>query len=184
MLRFLRQILQLVLRPANGWEDVAADSEAAATEAARVYKADFIPLIGICSASALVRILYGTDFLGAFAQGLVMFVALFLSYYIACWVLASWMPRLTGEQAEDTGRYQLMVIYTLSIIALVCLLANIVKVRLAILDFLPLYAVFVLWKGCRFAGVRQEKEGLFMLLSTACIIGSFYILSFIFNSLI
>ncbi len=184
LLRFLRQILQLVLRPANGWEDIAADLGAEPGEAERVYRADFLPLISICSASSLVRILYGADFLGAFSQGLVMFVALFLSYYIACWVLASWMPGIAGRGSDDSRRYQLMVMYTLAIIALVGLLVNVVKVRMAILSFLPLYTVFVLWKGCRFAGVPQPKEGLFMLLSTACILGSFYGLSFVFNSLI
>lgn len=183
VLRFLRQILQLVLRPANGWEDVSSDLGAEPGVVSRIYRGDFIPLIGVCSASSLVRVLYGTDFLGALAQGLVTFVALFLSYYIACWVLASWMPRLASNDG-DSGRYQVMVMYTLSVIALAGLLVNIVKVRLAILDFLPLYTIFVLWKGCRFAGVGPEKEGLFMLLSTACILGSYYILSFIFNSLV
>ncbi len=186
LLRFLRQILQLVLRPTNGWEDIAADFESAPGEAERVYRADFLPLIAGCSASSLIRILYGVDFLGAFCHGLVMFVALFLSYYIACWVLASCMPRLSGVVVvdENSRRYRLMVMYTLAIIALVGLLENIVKVRMAILTFLPLYTVFVLWKGCRFVEVPQQQEGVFMLLSTACILGSFYGLSFAFNRLI
>ena len=74
--------------------------------------------------------------------------------------------------------------YTLSIIALIGLLVNAVKVRIAILDFLPLYTVFVLWKGCGFLGVDPRKEGLFMLMSTGCVLGSYYGLSFIFNSLV
>ena len=184
MLKFLRQILQLVLRPANGWEDVASDLGSDPDEAARVYRDDFLPLIGVCSASSLARMFYGVDFLGALAQGIVMFVALFLSYYIACWVMASWMPRLTGENRGDTRRNQLAVMYTLSIIALIGLLVNAVKVRIAILDFLPLYTVFVLWKGCGFLGVDPRKEGLFMLMSTGCVLGSYYGLSVIFNSLV
>lgn len=173
-----------MLRPANGWEDVDADLGASPEEASRVYRSAFLPLIGVCSASSLVRIFYGVDFLGALALGLVNFVSLFLSYYIACWVLAAWMPRLAGDNDGDTRRYQLLVMYTLAIVALVCLLVNVVKIKIAILSFLPLYTVFVLWKGCRFAGVRPENEGLFMLMSTACILGSFYGLSFLFSSLI
>lgn len=173
-----------MLRPANGWEDVADDFGNTPEEAARVYRDKFLPLVAVCSASSFVPMLYGVHFLDALSRGLVMFVALFLSFYIASWVMATYMPRLTDGNGSGSSRYQLMVMYTLAIIAIVGLIANIVKVRIAILNFLPLYTVFVLWKGCRFAGVSVQKEGLFMLLSTGCILGSYYGLSFIFNSLI
>lgn len=178
--------MQLVLGPANGWEDVADDLAETPEEARRVYRERFLPLVAVCSASSFVPMLYGVHFLDALSRGLVMFVSLFLSFYIASWVMATYMPRLTDDETTDNGssRYQLMVMYTLAIIAIIGLIANIVKVRIAILNFLPLYTVFVLWKGCRFAGVSARKEGLFMLLSTGCILGSYYGLSFIFNSLI
>ncbi len=184
MLTFLQQILQLILRPYNGWEDVAASFDLNPDDVERFYRGAFLPLIVACSLSSLFRMVYGADFLGALAHGLVMFVALFLSYYVSCWVFDSYMRLLSDNDDYDIGRYRLMSMYVLAIVSLLGLLVNIVKVHLAILDFLPLYTIFILWKGCRFAGVDSKNEGLFMLMSTGCILGSYYGLSFIFNSLI
>jgi len=63
-------------------------------------------------------------------------------------------------------------------------LSNVVKVRIALIEFLPLYVVFIIWKGWKYVGVEERNLGLFMIMATVSILGSAYLISFLLNALI
>jgi hypothetical protein len=67
---------------------------------------------------------------------------------------------------------------------MIFLLGNVIKVKLALIQFLPLYVIFIIWKGAHFVGISNEDIGPFMLMACGSMLGTVYGLSFIYNILI
>lgn len=192
MFRYLGNILQLIISPQKGWEDVEdrdtrADGRPGDIDIRYQYTRCFLPLILLCALSAFIRVAYegGIDFLGALQMVIIQFFSLFLSYHIAVYAFSILMPRILGtERTPDQRRDALMVMYCISVIALIFLLGNVIKVRLALISFLPFYVMFIIWKGAEFVGVPERNIGAFMLLAAASVLGAVYGLSFLFTILI
>lgn len=188
--QFLKLLFQIILSPARGWEDVDEALLDRRLNVRSCYLGGFLPLIITVSLAAFVRMAYtgGPDFLSALARCIVDFISLFLSYHLSIYVISSLMPRFIDPDYEDYGRDQrrlaLTSMMSVAFIGLVFLVGNLIKVRVAILDFVPLYAVFIIWKGCRFLGISARQEGLYMIVSSAAILGSVYLLSLIFSTLV
>jgi hypothetical protein len=192
MLKFLGNIIQLIFSPQKGWEDLSdgdyrADGRRGNIDVRNLYLRNFIPLIVFCSLTFFVRVLFenGPDFLKALQVVIIQFFSLFLSYHVAVYVFSAMLPRIVraGEQ-PDQRRAAIMILYCISVIALIFLIGNIIKIKLALISFLPFYAIFIIWKGATFIGIPEENIGPFMLMSSLSVLGSIYGLSFIFNLLI
>ena len=160
-------------------------------ESARQFRFGFLPCIAVCACSSFVKMLYngGPGFLGALQMAIITFVSLFLATQSARYAFSVYMPRLCGKTGLDDGGYSkgrsmLMIMYCLTFLGLITLVANIVKVRIALIEFLPLYVVFIIWKGWKFVGVEERNLGLFMIMATVSILGSAYLVSFLLNAII
>lgn len=192
MFKFLGNIIQLVFSPQKGWEDLEeddyrSDGRRGRIDIRRLYTRCFLPLIAICSATSFTRMLFegGPDFLGALQMAIIEFFSLFLSYHLDVYVFSWMMPRLLDNgQQPDQRRDAIMVLYCISVIALIFLLGNIIKVRLALIQFLPFYVIFIIWKGGDFIGVPERSVGPFMLMASASVLGAVYGLSFLFHILV
>lgn len=192
MFKFLGNIIQLVFSPQRGWEDLEADDyrgdgRRGAIDIRRLYTRCFLPLVALCALTSFVRMLFdgGPDFLGALQTAIIEFFPLFLSYHLAVYVFSWIMPRLVGEgEQPDQRRDAIMVLYSISVISLIFLLGNVIKVKLALIQFLPFYVIFIIWKGADFVGVPQQNVGQFMLMASASVLGAVYGLSFLFNILV
>ena len=190
MAQFLKLLFQLILNPAKGWEDVEDALIDRRLNVRAAYIRGFMPLIVCASLAAFIRMLYpgGPDFLSALSRAIIDFVALFLSYHLSIYVISSMMPRFfdpaDADLARDQRRLALTSMMALAFVSLVILVSNAIKVRIAILDFVPLYAIFIIWKGCGFLGISHRQEGLYMIVSSAAILGSVYLLPIFFQSLV
>lgn len=221
MLEYVKHLLQLIVSPAQGWEDIACDERRAfrrdaqelrygtpasnvegVTQAeideyvenewenARVrglYTRCFLPLTGVCAMSAFVRMLYsdGPGFLKALQLALISFVTLFLSSQVSRYIFGWVMPRLNGWRSDAaTWRSMLLTMYTLSFLALVTLVENVVKVRISLLDFLPFYSAFIVWKGAKFMLIEEKNVLAYVAVATVTLLGSEYVLSNIFKAII
>ena len=192
MWKFLGNIIQLIISPASGWEDIAADDRRTdgrrgLTDIRKVYLGSFLPLIAVCAATYFLRMLYtgGPDFLQALQQTIIQFFSLFLSYHIAIYVFSLALPRLMSiDEQPDPRRSALLKMHCISVIALVFLLGNLIKVNVALIQFLPIYVIFIIWKGATYMGVPDRNLGLYMIMASATILGAVYGLSFLFNVLL
>lgn len=190
MLKFLANIIQLIFSPLKGWEDIEdADSRADSRGYINIrslYLGCFLPLILICSLSAMLRMIYGDGFLAVLQVAIIEFFSLFLSYHLAVYIFSWLMPSIMKEDKGliDQRREAMMVMYCISVIALIFLLGNVIKVKLALIQFLPLYVVFIIWKGARFVGVPDRAVGHFMIMASIAILGAVYGLSSLFSMLI
>lgn len=191
MLKYIANIIQLVFSPQKGWEDLAeddrrSDGRRGDIDIRRLYTHCFLPLVIFCSLTAFVKMLFegGPDFLGALQNAIIDFFSLFLSYHLAVYIFSWTMPRLCGpHEPTDHRRAAMMIMYCISVIALIFLLGNMIKVRLALIQFLPFYVIFIIWKGADYVGVPPRSIGLFMLMASASVLGAVYGLSYLFHVL-
>jgi membrane protein len=184
---FLKYLFQIILSPAEGWNDMAYDLNMNRVNVRQFYLRSFLPLVAICSASIFIRLIYGADWLLCMASAIGEFVSFFLTYHLAIYIISWFMLRLVDADArdkQDQRRLAVVVMMSVSFIALVAMVTNIIKVKIGLLSFLPFYVVFILWKGCGFLTVDRRQEGLFMIVASASLLGAYYLLSFIFNALL
>ena len=208
---YLKNLIQLVFSPSKGWEDVQASVErdfaesresdmATAPGEAEVseeaweerramhdYYSCFLPIAGITACSAFVRMMYdgGPNFLMALQNALITFVSLFLGSQIARYGFQFYMPKMVSRgRPVRRGRLMTMTMFCLTFLGLITLVANIVKVRIALIEFLPFYVIFIIWKGWKYVGVDPQQEGLFMITATALILGATYLISFLLHALV
>lgn len=190
MLRFFGNIIQLIFSPQSGWEDLERDDlrpdgRRGDIDIRHLYLRCFLPMILLCSLTSFVRIAYGLDFLGALQGTIIEFFSLFLSYHLAVYLFSWLMPRIMDpDQRPDHRRDAIMIMYCIAVIALIFMLGNIIKVKLALIQLLPFYVVFIIWKGAKYIGVPERSLGEYMFIASASILGAVYGLSFLFYILI
>lgn len=189
MLKYIANILQLIISPQKGWEDLEDDDyrddgKRGAIDIRRLYTGCFLPWIAFCSLTIFVRLIYDGPFQvsTAIVRAIIEFFSMFLSYHLAIYIFSWWMPRLVSEDTlPDMRRDAIMVMYCISIIALIFMVGNVIKVNIALISFLPFYVMFIIWKGSEFLDVPRHNIGGFMFMASAAILGTVYGLKFLFN---
>jgi len=162
----------------NAWEEAWAN---------RNFRRCFLPIISIFALSWLVRALYGTDdLLSCIQKAIVTFVTLFLASQFARYIFMAYLPRMLAAEivAEPKGRWFAMIMQCLTFLGVITMVSNIVKAHLALIEFLPFYVIFIIWKGWKFAGIDEKNIGLYMIITTLSILGPAYLLSLLLNALI
>lgn len=199
---YLRNMLQLVFAPSRGWEDLEAeetgmDGEGARRRALGIFHRCFLPIAGVCAASRFVRLLYGDGggVLGAVQGAIVAFVSLFLAAQFARWAMQIAMPQIMETRTEpgsgeagrslwNRARVLELICYSLTFLGFVELLDNVVKVHIALLAFLPIYVVFIIWKGGAYLKVPPHNVLMYVIIATTAIAGSAYFISFLLQAVI
>ena len=161
---YLKNLVQLVLSPGKGWEDVSASHADDRGE----LLASFYRLLAVCSLSEFVQVLYGkTDILTAVGLTLAMFGSYFISYFAARAVIDHYMERF-GEASP--ARISGFVIYWLGLLVIIELIENLLPTDLTLVKFLPLFVGLILYRGSVYMSVRQGSEFGFLCLSAVAVI--------------
>ncbi len=173
MLRFLRNILQLILNPASGWEDVSYEGTDSDLLAAR----GMYPLMALAAVTVFVQGIYTPVFeLGALLQlALVCFVALLATYYVGVALFDMFVSQFATTEVS-TNKSRTIAIYDVSILALIQIIENIVPIDIIILQFLPAFIAIVLWRAKTYLTINKGKEGIFILFAIGSLILPWYVL--------
>lgn len=163
MLSFLKYLIQLVLSPANGWEDIASESP----QPRALMRGGLVPLLCLTAASEFCALFWerGVQLGTVVIRALVDFGAYFVAVYIARLVFDMYMERAVGRKV-DTDRCGVLAVMAVGIMVLIQLVDNICPWHLILLRFLPLYAVLVLYKGAKYLDVPPQRDISFLLLAT------------------
>lgn len=163
MLIFLKYLIQLVLSPAHGWEDIAAESP----QPRALMRSGLVPLLCLTAASEFCALFWERGVtVGAVAiRAMVDFGAYFVAVYVARLVFDVYMDRTISRHA-DPGRCNVLAVMAVGIMVLIQLVDNICPWHLILLRFLPVYAVLVLYKGAAYLDVPPQREISFLVLAT------------------
>ncbi|MDE6198074.1 MAG: hypothetical protein K2F91_09450 [Muribaculaceae bacterium] len=168
MLTFLRYLLQLILAPAKGWEDI----EASDPDPELLTRKALYPLTGIAAATEFLALFYsrGTGLPEVLMRATALFGTYFTAVFIARLIFELYLGRLTTA-APDSRRTSTMTVCGIGLMVLVRMLENCLPWNLVLLKFLPIYVVLVLYKAIPYIGVRRDSELSFTGLAAAAIVG-------------
>lgn len=177
MLQFLKNLIQLILSPTKGWEDVSASL----SSPDKLVHDAFFPLLGFASLSEFVKLFYHGH--GGFVTVLELAIALFGSYLVSFYVgrllLEHYLkPLVSGE--INTTKIGTFTLYALGLMILIEIIENVLPTDLTLVRFLPLFVALILYKGTAYMSVKQDHELRFLCIAVASLIvvpiGIFFIL--------
>ena len=179
MKEFLKSLLQLILSPRNGWEDI----EKAALRPSQLLGRGLFPLMALAAVSVFAQALFlhHVVFLKLFMRMIITFVVYFISYFFSTFVLSLTPLVAESSQPDEDERAQTFTIYTLGLLALISIVVNLLPVTPLVLFFLPCYVALVQWKGCAYMRIPEGKQGLFMTVAIPGVLLPPYIFYFVFS---
>lgn len=147
-------MMQLMLSPLRGWEDVAAcDSDPAV-----IVRKGVIPSFVIAALSIFAQLLFHLrlDIVDLLVAACVIFVSYFVTLAFASRVfyakILKWNPDV------DRERCQTVVAYALGLMALTTTVCNFMPITLGLGYLLPLAITLVVWKAMAYLSIPEAKE--------------------------
>jgi len=178
MLTYLKSMLQLVLAPKEGWEDISIDDR----EPSTISVAGFYPLIGLTALTAFVGAAYhsGLPFSDMLVQCVVIIFKYILAYFTGLWTFDALMPEYTVEE-PDQRRIQTYLIYCVSLLAVIGLISNCLPRPLAVVQFMPLYVLLIMWRGADYLDIRPGCHLSFMIMAACSMMIPPTVISILYN---
>jgi len=179
--RYLLNMLQLLLSPRRGWEDIAV-CDSPDTD---ILRRGFIPLLIITSLTYLPGLWYhaGATLVGTIESMIACFVRFLVSYYIASFCFSLYVPSCTDGQLSVSKNHTL-ILYSLGLLCVFSILINLLPMVPDMLYLLPVYVLFVMWRAITYMEVVFTGVMRFMLLSLVAVVLPPFLLQYLFNLVI
>ena len=179
--RYLLDMLQLILSPRRGWEDIAIDN----ASPRRLLHAGFLPFIILTALTCLPGLWYHSDATlpGVIGRAIACFVKYLAGYYLALFFFSLYMPSCTGGEVSP-NKNATFIIYSLGLIAVFNILTNLLPMVPDMLYLLPVYLIFIMWRGITYMEVKFNGVMTFMILNILTVIITPFLLQYLFNLII
>lgn len=168
MFAYLKYILQLLLSPGRGWDDIGADAPAAPA----LLRGGLYPLLAIAAITEFLGLLWerGLGFWSVLIRSIVDFGAYFISIFVARLLFELYFPAMCDGDVRKE-RVSLFIIFSLGIMVVFQIIDNVLPWDIVFLRFLPLYAVLVIYKAENYLGVASHSQMRFLLLGAGATVG-------------
>lgn len=168
MLHYLKLMLQILMAPQRGWEDVEADGETSR----HTLLCGLLPLVGVAALTVGFSAFYELrpSLPQLLIRAVVSFASYMISYFIGVTVLVYSLPHLSNSGRVNRERVELFSAYCTGMMAAIGILQNLLPMELTLLQFLPIYVVVVICLGRNFVDVGEQNIFRFAAVSIAGII--------------
>ncbi len=155
MLLFLRNILQLILAPSRGWEDISACD----TDIATLQRKGMYPLIIAAALSVFVRLIYdpALSIPVLVVMALVVLVSFFGCYFLSVVSFKSMFYRYCSHEPNE-NKYSTVILYVISLLCLSEIICNAMPVKLGLEYLLPMAVGMIMWKANVYLSVDEDKD--------------------------
>lgn len=177
MLQYLKNIIQLILSPTKGWEDISASLSSPDKLARDAY----FPMLLVVALTEFIRIFYNDSvgFVTALELAIALFGSYFVSFYIARLIFEYYLKQLVIGDINTT-KISIFTLYGLGMMLMIEAIENIIPTDLTLIKFLPLFVALILYKGSAYMSVKADYEIRFLCVTIATLIvvpmGIFWIL--------
>ena len=164
---YIRHILQLLLSPARGWEDISG----AVQPAEDIQRRGFFPWIAVSGLSEFLRLFYGVHggFFAVFLSAIAMTATLFVSLYFARLIMDIALPRYVDSKIS-VAKINVFATYMMGINGLFLIIANALPASMTFTRFLPILSIVVMFKASVYLAIREENLMAFLGIATAAVI--------------
>jgi len=176
---FFKHIIQLLLSPSRGWEDI---SEAGRT-VDDIRRSGYYPLIAITALSEFLRLFYAghPHFIHLLLSGIAIAGTMFASLYLGRLLLDMTLAKCTDGHL-NVVKIDCFITYLLGIDCLFLIFANAMPAHMTFINFLPLLSLIVIFKATQYLSIRDDSRLNFTVLAIIAVIvipialGSFLLL--------
>lgn len=151
-------MIQLIISPDNGWEDVLQSSN--------TMRARFMMgwMIVIAAISCFVALFYDPHIsvLSIVQHAIVIMVVYWATVFIADFVLSWSFPRF-NEGVVDDRNMSIVISYTVSLLTIQTLLTSLLPVTFAMLELWPVYVVVILWRAMKSFQFDSKYTGRYLM---------------------
>lgn len=181
-MRKIATVFRLIVSPQATWSRIFKSSSSASLERTMYY-----PLVGLLAVSSFMILVYNPmSTLHMAIIGAVMeFVAFFLGYVVASFLISILLPKLqqAGKVTTD-GRVRTFVIYNMSILVLIELVRNLLPTDdMPLLYIFTLYILYVIFRSVKFFSLESDKEAVFTVCAFLIIVALPYVVLMLINKL-
>ena len=179
MRHYLKNILQLLLSPVHGWEEVSRDGHVPEYIATH----GLYPLIGLASVTYFIQGIYAVQFelVTLLQHALAVFMSLFLSFFIGKLGLETFTARYVDTGKLNVFKTDALAAYIIGILSVLQIVGNALPVHTVLVYLLLVFAVIVLWKSCRYLDIAVEKETYFTAMAIGVLIAPKILLDILFS---
>lgn len=166
------------MSPRNGWEDIAYDDP----DIHKLIAGGLIPWLVLTAATSLIGFIYADSFalLPALHGVICTFLMFFIAYYFGVFMFSFYMPSITKGMAIEQHNNTL-ILFSIGLLATIEMMKNCLPVNLAMLNFFPLYVLFIMWRGARYLKVCRQYQMRYVILSALAVIIPPYLLKVLFS---
>lgn len=167
MKRYLLYLLQLLLAPSQGWKDIELDDY----DETKLERRGFLPFAMLSAMSVFMQLFYHPALspVRLLIDCIIEFGALMAGYYLAAAVMSASLPSICFEE-PSRKRVRVFCLCGVGMYALLGLIKNCLPSDFAIVYFLLIYLVIILWRAEDYLDIMPDMKLRFVLLSVVCVI--------------
>ena len=164
---FFKHLIQLLLSPSRGWEDISE----AGRSVDDIRRTGYYPLIGITALSRVLRLLYGNSpsVVDLLLSAIAVAGTMFASMYIGRLLLDMTLPKCTDGHFNPT-KVDCFTTYLLGIDCLFLIFANAMPAHMTFVNFLPLLSLIIIFKATQYLDIREDSRLNFTILAIIAVI--------------
>jgi len=179
MLAFLKNILQLIISPDNGWEDVVRVSSPRRAMRCMAW------IVAVAAMSVFIQLLYSVHnpVMVLCQRSVIIVVSLWATYFIGDFIMTQWLPRINDGMYDERLSW-LLPSYAASLLSLQVILTNVLPLTFAILELWPIYVVIIMWRAMKVLELPEGATGKYLLVIIVAFIVPSQLLPRLFNMVI
>ena len=161
-------LFKIMFNPVEGWKILRRSKVSVES----LQSGCFYPLLALLAISKFAEFFYSVNvnLTQIVTKAVVAFVSFFFGYFCVRMVLTWILPKEMARQFEERFGKEYILI-ALSTLALFSILTDILPMIWPILIFLPIWTLYLMFKGIRFFHFPESQEMKFFVISGASVIG-------------
>lgn len=169
---------KIMFNPVEGWKSMRRSG----ISVDNMLSACFYPLLAILALSKFSDYFYSVNvsLTQVITEAIVAFVAFFLAYFCIPVILSWVLPQETAEKFETKYGKQYTLV-ALSSLVLFSIVTDLLPMLWPILIFLPIWTLYIMFKGVRFFKLPQNQEMKFYILASAAVIALPLLIDYVLN---
>ncbi|MCH5231586.1 MAG: hypothetical protein J1F43_07300 [Muribaculaceae bacterium] len=172
-------MFRIMFAPVEGWKKLRRNKVTLES----IQAGCFYPLLALLAVSKFADYFYSVNvsLSQIITQGVVAFVSFFFGFYCIDIILQWLLPKDMVEKYSSAFGKNYIVI-SLSTIALFAILKDLLPMLWPILFFLPIWTMYLMFKGVRFFKFKDYQEVKFYVYAVAGVIGIPLLIDWVLNS--
>lgn len=160
-------LFRIMFNPVEGWKLLRRDK----ISVENLLSGCFFPLLALLAISKFAGFFYSVNLTltDIITEGVVAFVSYYFGFYCILMALSWILPQDMTEKFEDKFGKE-YIIMALSTLVLFAIVRDLLPMIWPILIFLPIWTLYIMFKGIRFFHFQENQDIKFFILSATAVI--------------